>query len=105
MAGIKDYIDENGNFIQQKIAGTKEQIFILLEQYKETEIYKSMPDSQKILMEWHVFPRIIETGMVPNGLLLEIVMPSSSKPKAFSEMEIGEKIKFELPPKYKKKRQ
>lgn len=101
MNNIEKYIDANGNFTHTKIEGTKDQISELIQKYRETNFYKSMTDRQKILAENYLFPEIIETGMVPQGMLLELVMPSTKeKFKSLSELKPGATITFSLPPKY-----
>jgi hypothetical protein len=98
---IYKYVDDNGNFTHTKINGTKEQILELLNQYRETEFYKSKTDSQKLLIENILFPQIIETGMISQGILLELVMPSVTENFKFSDLKVGAEIKFDLPPRYK----
>lgn len=98
---ITKFIDEHGNFTHTKIEGTKEQIQQLIDRYKETRHYKESADSQKLLMEHMLFPTIIETGMIPQGLLLELVMPSVSKDFKFNDCKLGQKITFDIPPQYR----
>lgn len=101
MSDISKYIDKNGNFTHSKLEGTKEQISELIEQYRKTNYYSLMTDSQKILAENMLFPQIIETGMIPQGMLLEIVMPSVPKGFRFDELKPGAEIEFDIPQKYK----
>jgi hypothetical protein len=99
---IEKYIDNNGNFTHTKINGTKEQIEQIIQKYRDTRFYQAKTDSQKIIMEKWFFPEIIKTGMIPQGMLLELVMPSTQqKFKKFNEMEVGSTITFDLQPKYK----
>lgn len=102
MTDISGYIDSNGNFTHTKIEGTREQLEELIQKYRETSHFKNKTDSQKIIMEDWFFPEIIKTGIVPQGLLLELVMPSTpEKFKRFDELKSGATITFDLPPRFK----
>lgn len=101
MTDISGYIDSNGNFTHTKIMGTIEQLEELIQKYRETEHFKNKTESQKIIMEVCFFPEIIKTGMVPQGFLLELVMPSTKKPFNTSDLEVKPKITFNLDKKYK----
>lgn len=101
MTNLDNYLDANGNFTHTKIKGTKDQIAELIQKYRETEFFKDKTDSQKILMEMYFFPQIIESGKVPNGMLLELVMPSAPEGCKFSDLKVGTEITFDLPPRFK----
>lgn len=102
MTDISKYVDKNGNFTHTKIEGTIEQLKEFIQKYRETDHFKNKTDSQKIIMEAWFFPEIIKTGMVPQGLLLELVMPSKlEKFKSFDELKPGGTITFDLPPRFK----
>lgn len=82
---ISKYVDDNGNFTHTKINGTKEQLLELFNQYRNTGFYKRKTESQKILIENVLFPSIIESGMIPQGMLLELVMPCAPENYKFSD--------------------
>lgn len=101
MSDIAKYIDSNGNFTHTKINGTEEQIEQVIQLFRETDFYKTRTDSQKIILENIIIPQIIKTGMIPQGMLLELVMPSCNT--KFSDMKIGSTITFDLPPQFQNK--
>lgn len=105
MTDIFKYVDDNGNFTHTKIEGTKEEAIQFIDMYKNSEFYSRMTDSQKIIIRKLVFPRLLETGMFPSGLLLSLVMPPVSKEHKFSVYgnvaSMGDTITFDLPPRFK----
>lgn len=102
MTDISKYIDDNGNFTHTKMNGTDEERKAFIERYKESKFYNQMTESQKIIMQMHVFPRLLETGMFPSGLLLSLVISPVSEDFRFNEFKPNMKIEFDLPPKYRK---
>lgn len=85
-----NFVDNNGNFTHTKLEGSEESFIKFRKMIKDSHL----TDSQKILAQ-----KCIDAGFVPQGLLLELIIPSTKK--KFYDIPSGTEITFDLPPKYK----
>src|SRR6266436_3643061 len=89
-----NFVDSNGNFTHVKVDNAQG----FIDKYKETKHFQELSVMQKSILECFHFSRIIETNMIPQGILLEIVMPSLPKEFKFSDYTSKkEDFEFQVP--------
>jgi len=97
---MTNYVDNNGNFTHTKIIGNEETVPEFLEWAKKRINERDCTDSQKILL-YKQIEMFINEGIIPNGLLLELVMPSVPEGFRFDKLKPGGTVTFDLPPRFK----